>query len=49
MIREKLIETVKNREAGGAEFAEFIQYYIKCEEYLHKQCEDETARVKTEV
>ncbi len=46
MIKEKLLETVKNWEVGGAEFAEFIQYYIKSEEYLHKQCEDENCTDK---
>lgn len=38
MKREKLLETVGQWEIGGAEFAEFIRYYMKCEEYLHQLC-----------
>lgn len=41
MKKEKLLETVKNWEIGGTEFAEFFQYYMKCREYLRQQCEDE--------
>ena len=40
MKKEKLLETVKNWEIGGAEFAEFIRYYMKCGEYLHQYCSD---------
>ncbi len=40
MKKEKLLETVKNWEIGGKEFEEFIQYYMKCRDYLLQQCAD---------
>lgn len=41
MKKEKLLETVEQWEIGGAEFTEFIRYYMKCGEYLHQHCSDQ--------
>lgn len=40
MRKEKLLEIAGQWKIGGTEFADFIQYYMKCTEYLYQHCAD---------
>lgn len=41
MRKEKLLEITGQCKTGGTEFTHFIQYYMKCAEYLHQYCTDQ--------